>query len=76
MDTAYRQVILRHNDEINRMAEIEEENKILERFATQHLFDYVVVNDYMETGRDNFIAVVQNIMCENDSSYPEKFHKT
>lgn len=76
LGTAYRQVISRHNGEINRMAEIEEENKILERFATQHLFDFVVVNDYTETGRDNFIAVVQNIMRENNFSYPEKFHKT
>lgn len=76
LGTAYRQVISRHSGEINRMIEIEEESKILERFAVQHLFDYVVVNDYTETGRDNFIAVVQNIMHENNSSHPEKLYKT
>ena len=64
LSAAYRQVIARHSGEVNRIAEIREESNILDCFASQHLFDYIVVNDYTETGRDDFIAIIQKIMNE------------
>ena len=66
LSTAYRQVISRYSGEINRIAEIVEESTILDDYASQHLFDYIVVNDYTETGKDDFITVVRKIMqCSN-----------
>lgn len=56
------QVASRHSGEIDRTAEIVEESAILDNLASQHLFDYIVINDYTETGRVDFIDVVQKIM--------------